>query len=340
MSRKARERVLVTGGAGYVGSHTAARLLECGYDVDVIDDLSTGHEAAVPRGAELICGTLHDLDLLRRILKAGQYEAVFHFAALSLVGESMRQPFRYLGTNLTAALNLLEAMAESGVTRLVLSSTANLFAEESGPINEEAPINPGSPYGESKLAIERALVWAERIHGIRHACLRYFNAAGADPRGGRGEDHDPETHLIPLVLQVALGQRERIEVFGSDYPTPDGSCIRDYVHVCDLADAHVLAMRALDRGSRRYNLGTGTGHSVREVIAMARAVTGRDIPANAADRRPGDPPCLVADPGLVGRDIGWVPRYGLQGIIETAWAWHRANPRGYGDAVKARVASR
>jgi UDP-glucose 4-epimerase len=256
---------------------------------------------------------------------------VLHFASLSLVGESMREPYRYLAENTRNGVALIEAAVAHGVKRFVLSSTAALFgAPTTIPIPEQEPIDPGSPYGESKAWLERALVWAERIHGLRSACLRYFNAAGADPGGRLGEDHRPETHLIPLVLDAAAGRRPPLTVFGDDYPTPDGTCIRDYIHVADLADAHLLALDALAVRSVRYNLGNGTGHSVREVIAAAERVTGRRVPHTVGPRRAGDPPVLVASSQRIREELGWTPRYPkLETIIAHAWAWRQANPDGY-----------
>ena len=254
-----------------------------------------------------------------------------HFAANSLVGESVQDPLKYVGDNVVNGINLLRAMNQYGVRRFILSSTANLFDQpEELPITEEEQIIPGSPYGESKFILERMLHWLDRIHGLRYAALRYFNAAGATPR--RGEDHSPETHLIPLVLQVALGQREQIQIYGNDYPTRDGTCVRDYIHVTDLAQAHILALRTLDEGSRTYNLGNGQGYTVREVIETARQVTGHPIPAVDAPRRPGDPPELVAGSDKIRRDLGWQPRFpDLSDIVQSAWNWHQTHPRGYED---------
>jgi UDP-glucose 4-epimerase len=251
------------------------------------------------------------------------------------VGESMQKPFKYLGDNVINATRLIEAALAHGVQRFVLSSTANLFGTpRSVPIGDDAEINPGSPYGESKYAIERMLHWADRTQGLRSACLRYFNAAGALPGGTIGEDHSPETHLIPIVLQTALGRRDAVEIFGADYNTPDGTCIRDYVHVVDLANAHVLALEALEDRSCRYNLGNGQGYSVREVIEAARAVTGSIIPARTAPRRPGDPPVLVASSIRAIQELGWKPRFAsLEAIIETAWEWHGNHPEGFGSAT-------
>jgi UDP-glucose 4-epimerase len=258
-------------------------------------------------------------------------DAVMHFAAKSLVGESMEKPFLYLGDNVRNGLNLLESMVEHGVKRIILSSTANLFAQpERMPIDESERIVPGSPYGESKFILERMLHWLDRIYGFRFACLRYFNAAGATP--ARGEDHDPELHLIPLVLQVALGKREKVTIFGEDYPTRDGTCVRDYIHVIDLAQAHILALRALDRGSSFYNLGNGEGFTVKEVIDTAREITGRAIRADIGPRRAGDPAVLVAASDKIRKELGWVSQFPrVHEIIESAWRWHKANPNGYTD---------
>ena len=304
----------------------------------MLDNLSTGHRAAVPDGARLVVGDLaNKADILAALDQSGA-TSVMHFAALSLAGESVQQPFRYLRSNTLAMLNIVECAVESQVERFVLSSTANLFDEpDKIPIDENCPIVPGSPYGESKFFAERILHWAQRTHGLRAACLRYFNAAGADPAGGRGEHHDPETHLIPIVLQVALGQRDKVQVNGADYPTPDGTCIRDYVHVTDLAQAHILALGALEEHPYlQYNLGSGNGFSVLEVIETARAITGQAIPSVTGPRRAGDPATLVASSEKIRRELGWQPEYSdLNTIIETAWRWHSANPAGYAETVSA-----
>lgn len=323
--------ILVTGGAGYIGSVAAEHLLAAGAKVVVLDNLSQGHRSAVPAGAEFTLGDVGDKALVTEVLRKFRIEAVMHFASRSLVGQSMEAPFRYLHDNLCQALTLLEAMAECRVPRFILSSTANLFGEPQRiPIDEQEPVAPGSPYGESKNLIERSLLWLERIYGLRYACLRYFNAAGAT--AARGEDHHPETHLIPLVLQAALGKREKVVIYGQDYPTPDGTCVRDYIHVSDLARAHILALQALEDGSRIYNLGNGRGFSVREVIATAREVTGKKIIAEAGPRRPGDPPELVASSDKIKRELGWEPQYpDLRAIVATAWEWHRNHPEGYQD---------
>ncbi len=327
------EAILVTGGAGFVGSHAVRELVDRGFRVVVADDLSLGHRAAVHPQATLAVLDLGDRAALARLFEAHGFFAVMHFASKSLVGESMAYPFRYLRDNVVNALNLVELCVEKGVKRFVLSSTANLFGEpDVMPIDEAARIEPGSPYGESKHLIERILLWADRIHDVRSACLRYFNAAGAHPDGSLGEDHQPETHLIPLVLDAAAGRRSHIEIFGSDYPTPDGTCIRDYIHVCDLAVAHALVLDLLGERSCRFNLGNGTGYSVREVIDAATRVTGKAIPVREGARRPGDPPALVAGSALIRKELGWSPRFAdLETIVRHAWAWRQSHPQGYGD---------
>jgi UDP-glucose 4-epimerase len=256
-------------------------------------------------------------------------DAIMHFASHTLVGESMQKPFLYLGENIVNGLNLLESAVEHGVLKFILSSTANLFDKpERMPIDESERIIPGSPYGESKNILERMLLWLDRTKGMRYACLRYFNAAGASAE--RGEHHNPESHIIPLVLQVALGQREQFSIFGDDYPTPDGTCIRDYIHVIDLAQAHILALRALDGGSRTYNLGNGRGFSIQELINVTREITGHPIPTNVVARRPGDPAILIASSEKIRRELGWQPQYPeLRAILESAWKWHQSHPQGY-----------
>ncbi|MDW8054731.1 MAG: UDP-glucose 4-epimerase GalE [Anaerolineae bacterium] len=327
-------KVLVTGGAGYIGSVTVRLLLQAGYAVVVVDNLYQGHRAAVPTQATWAYADLADKDALRAVFaQHPDVDAVMHFAAYTLVGESIIKPLKYLRDNLVNACNLLEVMLERGIQRFILSSTANLFDlppdQQHLPITEDFPIAPGSPYGESKFFVERALHWLHRTHSLKYVSLRYFNAAGALPNCG--EDHEPETHLIPLVLQVALGQRPHITIFGDDYPTRDGTCVRDYIHVADLAQAHLLALEALDRlGARHYNLGNGTGYTVKEVIETARRVTGHPIPAVVGPRRPGDPAVLVASSERIRRELGWTPRYpDLESIIRSAWEWHRAHPCGY-----------
>jgi UDP-glucose 4-epimerase len=324
-------RILVTGGAGYIGSVVVEELIRQGEHVTVFDNLFQGHRAAVHPQAEFVQGDLGDRQALANLFARHDFEAVMHFASFTLPGESMEQPLKYVGDNVVNGLNLFQAMIDRGVRRFILSSTANLFDQpERIPITEQERIVPGSPYGESKFILERILHWLDQIYGLRYAALRYFNAAGATAE--RGEDHHPEPHLIPLILQVALGQRERLMVNGNDYPTHDGTCVRDYIHVLDLAQAHILALRAIDGGSRAYNLGNGQGFSIREVIDAARAITGRDIPTVDGPRRPGDPAVLIAGSTKIKQELGWQPHYpDLHDIVQTAWDWHRAHPHGYGD---------
>ncbi len=327
---------LVTGGAGYIGSHMVDYLIGQGNSVIVFDSLATGHREAVHPEAKLIVGDLLDTSNVERLFAdSAPFDGIFHFASWIIVPESMQKPFKYLRDNVIAAANLLEAAAAHNVKRFILSSTAALFDQPTRiPIPEDERVMPGSPYGESKAMIERLLLWADRIHGIRYAALRYFNAAGAHPDGHIGEDHNPESHLIPIILQVALGQRDHITIYGDDYPTPDGTAVRDYIHVLDLASAHVLAMEALQDGhSRAYNLGTGKGYSVRQVIETAREVTGHPIPVQMGARRAGDLAELVADSTTIQRELGWKPAYpDVRQIIETAWNWHKTHPRGYASA--------
>lgn len=325
--------VLVTGGAGYVGSHTVAALLGGGHRVTVLDDLSQGHRAAVLSGAAFVRGDLADRRLVDDLLADGRFDAVLHFAARSLVGESMRDPHLYLHDNVVNALTLVRASVATGVRRFVLSSTANLFGTPDRlPIDEDVAVDPGSPYGESKFMIERILHWADRCHGLRSACLRYFNAAGAHPDLPLFEDHDPETHLIPLAIDCALGRRPAMEIFGEDYDTADGTCVRDYVHVCDLADAHLRVLDLLRTRSRSFNVGTGRGYSVREVLDSVRRVSGTDFPIRVSARRPGDSPKLVADPTRIFSELAWKPRFAdIDAIVATAWKWRQRLPRGYAD---------
>jgi UDP-arabinose 4-epimerase len=318
-------KVLVTGGAGYIGSHAAKALAQWGYQPVVLDNLTRGHREAVQWGP-LIEGDLADRALLRDSLRHFEIGAVMHFAASAYVGESMSKPELYFSNNMVNSLNLLEAMRESGVRRIVFSSTCATYGvPDAVPIREEMPQRPINPYGESKLMVERMLQWYGSAHGFAHMALRYFNAAGADADGEIGEHHEPETHLIPLVLDAALGRRPHVEIFGTDYPTPDGTAIRDYIHVSDLATAHVLALKHLQQGgaSGALNLATGRGHSVREVIAAAERVTKRPIPRRESERRPGDPPALVADASQASALLGWTPRFSdLETIVATAWRWH------------------
>lgn len=321
--------VLVTGGAGYIGSVVVEQLLKHGHQAVVFDNLSKGHRAAVAPEAAFIQADLHDNDAVVRSLETHQIEAVIHMAADSLVGESMFDPLKYFGSNVGGTMSLLNAMLEVGVKKIVLSSTAATYGSpETMPITEETPQNPTNPYGESKLMIEKMLRWCDTAHGLRYVSLRYFNAAGATDRCG--EDHQTETHLIPNVLKVAAGKAEHVNVFGEDYPTPDGTCVRDYIHVIDLADAHILALNVMERRSEVYNLGYGSGYSVAEVVEMSRQVTDRRIPTEAAPRRAGDPPVLIASPDKIMRDLGWNPRHSeLDRIIESAWRWHQTHPFGY-----------
>jgi UDP-glucose 4-epimerase len=335
-----RPRFLVTGGAGFVGSHVVAALLERDADVVVFDNLSIGHRDAVLPGARLIVGDLADAAALDAVVGAGPWDAVFHFAALSLVGESVRLPFKYLLENGVNGIRLIEACVRHKVPRFVLSSTANLFGSpDRMPIDETMRIDPASPYGESKFMIERALYWAGEIHGLRSACLRYFNAAGADPAGRLGEDHDPETHLIPLAIDAVLGRRPPLAIFGSDYNTPDGTCIRDYVHVTDLADAHIRVLRQLDHRSVRYNLGTGRGYSVKEITEAVGRIAGRPVPAVMGPRRMGDAAVLIAGAETLRSDTGWAPRYtDVDEVVATAFRWREANPGGYAGELARAVA--
>jgi len=324
--------ILVTGGAGYIGSHTVRTLVGKKHHVVVLDNLSKGHEAAV-RGVQLVRGDIAERLLLKSLFRKHDIEAVMHFAANSLVGESVLQPAGYYYNNLVKGLSLLDSMVKSGVRYLVFSSTAAVYGEpRENPIPEEHSAAPTNPYGATKLALEGAMRWYSEAYDLRYVSLRYFNAAGADPAGDIGEDHAPETHLIPLVLQVAMGRLPCLEVFGADYPTPDGTCIRDYIHVDDLADAHVLAMEALASGSPSavYNLGNGSGYSVLAVIRAAEEETGKRIPVQYGARRPGDPAMLVAGSKKIKAELGWQPRFtDLRAIIETAWRWHRNHPQGF-----------
>lgn len=323
-------KILVTGGAGYIGGTVAGLLLQQGHQVVVLDNLKHGKREMVPSGTEFVEAELADREIVERVLRGG-VEAVMHFAALIEAGESMRVPEIYFRNNTATTLTLLEAMLATGVNRLVFSSTAAVYGEpESTPITEDAKLQPTNAYGESKLLVEHMLMWLHRCHGFRYASLRYFNVAGAMP--GRGEAHEPESHLIPLILDAALGRRQAIKVFGSDYPTPDGTCIRDYIHVHDLAQAHLLALRALDdeaHGGRLiYNLGNGQGFSVREVIEAARKVTGKAIPVIEEPRRLGDPAVLVASSEKIQRELGWAPQHAnLDEILASAWDWHQQRYR-------------
>lgn len=333
-------RILVTGGAGYIGSHVVKALMAENHEVVVLDNLSLGHRPAVGQ-APLIEVDLLDKPALEWLLATHPVEAVIHFAALSQVGESQRQPGRYALNNVGGTANLLDAVVAAGCRLFVFSSTAAVYGiPEQTPITEEAPCRPVNTYGETKLFNERLLARFDQAHSLRYISLRYFNAAGADPDGELGEDHQPETHLIPLVLATALGQRPAVQIYGTDYPTRDGTCIRDYVHVSDLAEAHLLAVKALAAGvpSNTYNLGNGEGFSVREVVACAERVTGRKLPVVEAPRRPGDPPVLVASSARAVAELGWHPKYAdLETIVSTAWEWHRHHPHGFGEEKTTRV---
>ncbi len=324
--------ILVTGGAGYIGSHTVAELLNKNEEVVVVDNLQQGHREAV-LGGKLYAGDLRDGDFMDSVFRENEIEAVIHFAANSLVGESMQNPYKYYHNNVYGTLCLLDKMNAYGVKKIVFSSTAATYGEpERVPIGESDRTVPTNAYGETKLAMEKMMKWFDVAHGIKFVSLRYFNAAGAHESGAIGEDHTPETHLIPLILQVPLGKREHISIFGDDYPTPDGTCIRDYIHVTDLADAHILALEKLRQGgdSSIYNLGNGKGYSVKEVIDTARRVTGHAIPAAIEARRAGDPAVLVASSDKIKAELGWNPkRESLEAIIESAWNWHKRHPDGY-----------
>jgi UDP-glucose 4-epimerase len=323
-------RVLVTGGAGYIGSVVSEQLVSDGHEVVIYDNLSKGHRGAVVEGARFVQGDLVEADQLRQTLNDNRIEAVIHMAASSLVGESVQEPSKYYHNNVVAGLVLLDAMRECGIKRIVFSSTAATYGEpEEQPIRETTSTNPTNTYGETKLAFEKAMHWYERAHGLRYASLRYFNAAGATERCG--EDHDPETHLIPITLQAAAGKRAHVEIYGDDYPTADGTCIRDYIHVVDLARAHILALDVLSERSAIYNLGCGgDGYSVRDVIETARRVTGKEIPVRMGPRRPGDPAVLIASSDKIKSELGWQPQFQDLGlIVESAWKWMLAHPDGY-----------
>ncbi len=321
--------IFVTGGAGYIGSATAETLLKAGHTVTVYDSLITGHRQAVPEAARFIHADLADGDALTAALRNEKYDAVMHFAAFIEAGESMKEPGRFFHNNLVNSLSLIEAATGAGVRRFVLSSTAAVYASSDAPLGEDSPLEPANVYGYTKLAIENTLEWYRRIQGLHYAALRYFNAAGALP--GRGEAHQPESHLIPLVLRVALGQAEAAYIYGTDYPTPDGTAIRDYIHIGDLISAHLLALDALEERDRLvYNLGNGNGYSVREVVETARRVTGHPIPAVESPRRNGDAARLVAASGKIRRELGWQPQHpDLENIVASAWEWHRTHPIGY-----------
>jgi UDP-glucose 4-epimerase len=325
-------KVFVAGGAGYIGSIVTHQLLEVGHEVTVYDSLIKGYREAVPGGANLVVGDILDRAALDAALGQGHYDAIIHFAAFIEAGASMEDPGSFFRNNVMGSMTLIEAATAHSVPKLVFSSSAGVYASKDTPITESDPIGPASVYGHTKRMIEEVLAWYNRIHGLRYCALRYFNAAGATPPE-RGEAHNPETHLIPLVLQVPLGQRDHVYIYGDDYPTPDGTCIRDYVHVLDLTAAHILALDALDdHPALICNLGNGAGYSVREVIETAREVTGHPIPAKVSPRRSGDAPTLVADATRAREILGWEPQIpDLRNIIASAWAWHQSHPHGYAE---------
>lgn len=326
-------RLLVLGGAGYIGSHTALELIKKGHEVIVVDNLVTGYEKAIPDKAVFYQGDIRNFDFLDNLFKKERIDAVIHFAAYSLVGESVTNPLKYYDNNLYGTKVLLEAMIKNNVNKIVFSSTAATYGEpENIPILESDRTCPTNPYGETKLAMEKMFHWASKAHGLSYVSLRYFNACGADATGQIGEAHNPESHLIPLVLQVPNGKRESVSIYGTDYDTPDGTCIRDYIHVTDLAEAHILAVEYLANGGESdiFNLGNGVGYSVREVIETARSVTGHPIPATEVPRRAGDPARLVASGEKAKKILGWEPKIKkLDEIIASAWKWHKAHPEGY-----------
>ncbi|MHC1681809.1 MAG: UDP-glucose 4-epimerase GalE [Clostridiaceae bacterium] len=327
--------VLVLGGAGYIGSHATSKLIENGYEVVVIDNLQTGHKDAVCEGAKFYQGDIRDINFLRDVFSKEKIQGVMHFAANSLVGESMTNPIKYFNNNVYGTEVLLSAMNEFNIKHIVFSSTAATYGEPKQiPITEETETSPTNPYGESKLIMEKMMKWCDKAYGIKYVALRYFNVAGAKETGKIGEDHDPETHLIPLVLQVPLGKREAITIFGDDYDTEDGTCIRDYVHVEDLVDAHILALEYLFKNntSNVFNLGSNTGFSVKEIIEVARKVTGHPIPEVLSERRAGDPSRLIASSEKARNILGWAPsKTSVEKIIEDAWNWHKNNPNGFND---------
>lgn len=327
--------VLVCGGAGYIGSHTVYELIERGHSVVVVDSLIKGHKAAVHNDAKFYLGDIRDEDFMDKVFKENNIDAVIDFAAFSLVGESVNEPFKYYENNVYGTLKLLEAMERAGVKKIVFSSTAATYGEpENDIIVESDKTNPTNPYGETKLTVEKMLKWADNAYGIKFVALRYFNAAGAHISGKIGEDHSPETHLIPIILQTALGQREKMFIFGDDYDTPDGTCVRDYIHVTDLADAHIKALEKLFKTNESgiYNLGNGKGFSVKEVIEKAKKVTGKDFKVEIEARRNGDPSTLIASSEKAIKELGWKPKFNtLDKIIETAWNWHKDHKNGYKD---------
>lgn len=326
-------KILVTGGAGYIGSHAVYGLIQNGFDVVVADNLSTGHLEALHPEAIFCQGDIRDRRFLKELFNTHEIDGVLHFAASSLVGESMENPLKYYDNNLTGTQRLLEAMVEAGTDKIVFSSTAAVYGEPvEAPLKETHQTVPLNPYGETKLAMEKLMRWSQQIHGIRYISLRYFNVGGAHPEAPIGEAHDPETHLIPLILQVPLGQREALRIFGDDYPTRDGTCVRDYIHITDLVAAHILALKKLMDGDKGgiYNLGTGEGYTVHEMLEAARRVTGHPIPAVVSPRRAGDPAILVASPEKAIKELGWKPAHtSIEDIIASAWRFHNSHPNGY-----------
>jgi len=324
-------KILVTGGAGYIGSHTVDLLQKEGYEVVVFDNLVYGHKEAV--SCPLVVGDLLDKKAVRKIFEENKFTAVIHFAAYALAGESMSEPGKYFENNILGGLNLLEAMKDFGVKYIVFSSTCAVYGyPEKLPVTEESPLKPVSVYGESKLTFEKILRWYDEIYGIKNICLRYFNAAGADLEGRIGEDHQPETHIIPLAIKTALGQQKEFTLFGDDYPTPDGTCIRDYIHVLDLASAHIKALEFLQKENRSdvFNVGTGNGYSNKQILEMVKKISGVDFPVKIAPRRPGDPAAIWADNKKIKKVLGWQPKYSnLETIIHSAWKWHKTHPRGF-----------
>lgn len=321
--------IFISGGAGYIGSATAEALINAGHSVTVFDSLVTGHRAAVPEGADFIHANLDDSHALAEALTSNKFDAIMHFAAFIEAGESMKDPGKFFRNNFTNSLKLMESAIQTGVKKLVFSSTAAVYQSSETPLTEDSPLGPTNVYGHTKLMTEQALEWYRSIYGLRFAALRYFNACGALP--GRGEAHQPESHLIPRVLQIALGQAESATIYGTDYPTRDGTCVRDYIHIADLVSAHILALDALDsRDKMTYNIGSGNGFSVREVIETARQVTGHAIPTIEAPRRAGDSARLVASPKKIISELGWNPEHtNMQEILSSAWEWHRSHPNGY-----------
>ena len=321
--------ILVTGGAGYIGSATSEALINAGHSVTVYDSLVTGHREAIPAGANFIHAALDDVNALKQALTSAKFDAIIHFAAFIEAGESMKDPGKFFRNNFVNSLNLIENAVQAGIKKIVFSSTAAVYQSSEEPLTEDSPLGPTNVYGHTKLMTEQALEWYREIHGLRFAALRYFNACGALP--GRGEAHQPESHLIPRVLDIALGKAESATIYGTDYPTPDGTCIRDYIHIADLVSAHILALGALEKRDKMiYNVGSGNGFSVREVIETARKVTGHAIPAAESPRRPGDPARLVASPQKIKDELGWNPAHtNMDDILSSAWEWHKSHPNGY-----------